>query len=273
VATVVSFHAHPDDESIHVGGTLTKASRDGHRVVLVFATRGEHGEVDDGFLAEGETLAQRREAEVARSAEILGAHRVAFLGYHDSGMEGTPENDAPEAFWQAPVEEAAARLAELLVEEHADVLTIYDDHGSYGHPDHVQVHRVGVRAAELAGTPRVAEATMNRDHIRRLQSTIRELAAEGEELPEGTSEVDAPDVTASDTFGSAEAEITTRVDVRGFLAEKRASMAAHASQIGESSFFLRLPDDAFARAFGDEWFIRHDVEPGGEMGDDLLEGL
>jgi LmbE family N-acetylglucosaminyl deacetylase len=275
VATVVSFHAHPDDESIQTGGTLCKAARAGHRVVLVFATRGEHGEVEDGFLAAGETLAERREAETVRSAEVLGAQRVAFLDYVDSGMDGTPENDAAESFWQAPLEEAAGRLAALLAEERADVLTIYDDHGGYGHPDHIQVHRVGVRAAELAGTPRVAEATMNRDQIRRLRELIRD--AEGEPQPDGSAEDDAgvevPDVTASPTFGSAESEITTRVDVRGFLAEKRASMAAHASQIAESSFFLSIPDEVFAEAFGDEWFIRHDVEPGGEMGDDLLAGL
>src|SRR5688572_16699957 len=101
MATVVSFHAHPDDESIQVGGTLAKAAADGHRVVLVFATRGEHGEVEDGFLADGETLGERREAETMASADVLGAKRVDFLGYEDSGMIGTPENDRPEAFWQA----------------------------------------------------------------------------------------------------------------------------------------------------------------------------
>ena len=101
MATVVSFHAHPDDESIHVGGTLAKLSAAGHRTVLVFATKGEHGEVADGFLGTEEQLWQRREQETQRSAEILGVQRVEFLGYHDSGMIGTPENDLPDAFWQA----------------------------------------------------------------------------------------------------------------------------------------------------------------------------
>jgi LmbE family N-acetylglucosaminyl deacetylase len=265
VATVVSFHAHPDDESIQTGGLLCKAARAGHRVVLVFATRGEHGEVDDGVLAPGETLAQRREAETARSAEILGVHRVAFLGYVDSGMAGTPQNDAPDAFWQAPVEEAAARLAALLEEEQADLLTIYDDNGGYGHPDHIQVHRVGRRAAELASTPRVAEATMNRDHLRRMV----EAASAAGAIPDD----EVPDVSESSTFGKPESEITTRIDVTDVLDVKRASMAAHASQIAEQSFFLQMPDDVFAGSFGFEWFIRHDVEPGGELGDDLLEGL
>src|SRR3546814_5912329 len=95
MATLVSFHAHPDDESIGTGGTLAKAAAAGHRTVLVFGTRGEHGEVDDGFLDAGETLADRRVVETHRSAEILGVSRVEFLGYVDSGMMGTPENDQP----------------------------------------------------------------------------------------------------------------------------------------------------------------------------------
>src|SRR5215510_14769518 len=95
MATLVSFHAHPDDEAIACGGVLRKASEEGHRVVLVVATRGERGEVPEGFLADGEELWQRRVAETQASAEILGAHRVEFLGYTDSGMMGTPANEAP----------------------------------------------------------------------------------------------------------------------------------------------------------------------------------
>jgi LmbE family N-acetylglucosaminyl deacetylase len=267
VATVVSFHAHPDDESILTGGTLSRAARDGHRVVLVFATRGEHGEVADGVLDDGETLGQRREAECAASAEVLGAQRVAFLGYRDSGMAGTPENDAAGSFWQAPLDEAAGRLADLLREEGAHLLTIYDDHGGYGHPDHIKVHQVGLRAAELAGTPRVAEATMNRDHLRRVIEMGREMGV----LPQSDDEV--PDVGDESTFGTPESEITTCVDVTGLVEAKRGSMRAHASQIGEQSLFLAMPDEAFAASFGYEWFIRHDREPGGEMDSDLLAGL
>src|SRR6185436_922596 len=123
MATLVFFHAHPDDECIATGGTMAKASADGHRVVLVVATKGEHGEVADGFLDPGERLWERRVAETHRAAEILGAHRVEFLGYVDSGMVGTPENDLPGSFWTADVDEAGDRLAAILREEHADVLT------------------------------------------------------------------------------------------------------------------------------------------------------
>src|SRR5947208_12653158 len=203
VATLVSFHAHPDDEDIPTAGTLAKAAKDGHRVVLVFGTKGEHGEVEEGFLEPGETLAERRVQETHRSAEVLGASRVEFLGYVDSGMMGTPENDAPNSFWQADIDEAAAKLAAILNEEHADVLTIYDDHGVYGHPDHIQVHRVGVRAAELAGTRRVYESTANRDHIRQGLLDAQQM---GVEMPGDL------DPTAFDDFGVTDDEITTVVD-------------------------------------------------------------
>ena len=264
MATLVSFQAHPDDESIAAGGTLAKAAAAGHRTVLVFGTKGEEGEVDDGFLDPGESLADRRVQETQRSAEILGVQRVEFLGYTDSGMMGTPENDVPGSFWQADVEEAAARLAEILREERADVLTIYDSDGNYGHPDHIQVHRVGSRAADLAGTPHVFESTINRDHIKRVMLAARESG--------GLPGDDAPTDDELESFGRPESVITTTIDVRDFLEQKRSSMAAHASQIPESSFFLAMPVDQFAEGFGWEWFIRRGV-PEDHRDDDLFAGL
>src|SRR5262249_52393564 len=154
------------------GGTMARVKREGHRVVLVSATRGELGEYAPDALAPGEALVDRRVAELHAAADILGVDRVEFLGYRDSGMAGEPTNDEPGSFSSADIDEAAARLAQLLDEEHADVLTVYDDHGNYGHPDHIQVHRVGVRAAELAGTTRVYEATVDRDYLRRLMEMM-----------------------------------------------------------------------------------------------------
>jgi LmbE family N-acetylglucosaminyl deacetylase len=263
MATLVTFHAHPDDESIAMGGVMAKAAEQGHRVVLVVATRGEHGEVDEGFLPEGELLWQRRERETLAAAQILGVARVEFLGYVDSGMMGTPENDLPGCFWQADVEEAAAKLAAIVVEERADVLTIYDEHGQYGHPDHIQVHRVGLRAAELAGTRRVYMSTLNREHMQR---AFAALAASGEEIPEDAD----PDFF--DTLGEPEERITTTVDVRPWLTQKRAAMAAHASQISETSFFLAMAPEQFEVGFGSEWFIRCDAPP--DLREtDLFDGL
>lgn len=263
MATLVSFHAHPDDECIACGGVMRKAFEQGHRVVLVVATRGELGEVPDGFLAEGEPLWQRRVEETHASAELLGAKRVEFLGYTDSGMMGTASNDDPGSFWQASVAEAAARLADVLREERADVLTVYDDNGGYGHPDHIQVHRVGMRAAELAGTPRVFQQTMNRDSIRRGMAEFGEQAAQ--------AGIELPDINADPDFGKPESVITAAVDVRDYADYKRAAMRAHASQIGEQSFFLAMPDEAFRYSFGTEWFIREGQGPG-ITETDLMDG-
>ena len=221
------------------------------------------GEYPDGFLDEGEELWPHRVREAAAAVDVLGAARTEFLGYRDSGMMGTPENEAPNSFWQADIEEAAGRLAAILTDEDADVLTIYDDHGVYGHPDHIQVHRVGVRAAELAATPRVYESTANRDAV---QNGLREAEGMGVELP---GDLD-PD--AFSNFGVTDDEITTEIDVTDFLEVKRASMRAHASQISESSFFLSMPDEFFGRAFGQEWYIRRGPRPK-ERETSLFDGL
>jgi LmbE family N-acetylglucosaminyl deacetylase len=253
--TLVTFHAHPDDEAIATGGVMARAAAAGHRVVLVLATGGELGEVAPGVLAEGEDLASRRAEEVARAGEVLGVARIAFLGYGDSGMAGEATNTAAGAFAAAPVDEAAEKLAAILREEDAEVLTVYDENGNYGHPDHIQVHNVGVRAGELAGTPRVYEATLNRDHLLAL---MRARADEMSEI------ADSPDPDDFNIGVPAEA-ITTTVDVGDFVTQKRAAMQAHASQIPEESFFLQLPPDAFRAAFGYEWFIRRgDRAPGHE---------
>lgn len=264
--TLVAFHAHPDDEVLSTGGTLARAAAEGHRTVVVIATRGELGEVPDGLLAPSEELSQRRVAETARAAEILGVARLEFLGYRDSGMAGTPHNHLPGAFAGADVEEAAGRLAALLDEERADVLTTYDGHGGYGHPDHVQVHRVGHRAARVAGRPpRVYEATIDRDHLRRLMALAR--GPLGNHLPRPDGE--PPDVSG---LGVSEHEITTRVDVTPFIDAKRRALFAHESQVGETHFFRNLPEPVFALAFGTEWFIRADArDGGGETG--LFHGL
>ncbi len=246
--TLVSFHAHPDDEAILVAGTLALASDAGHRVVLVFATRGDLGEVDDGVLEASEELGDRRADEARRAAEVLGVARVEFLGYGDSGMIDTPTNDAPGSFWTADVEEAARQLAAILEEEDAEVVTAYDERGGYGHPDHIQVHRVGVRAAELAGTPRCYAATVSRQYFQSLRQEP------GIDLPE---ENDASDADV----GVDESLITTVVDVSSVIDRKRAAMAAHPSQIGEESFFLALDDATFLRTWGTEWFIRLDTTP------------
>ena len=259
MATLVCFHAHPDDEAIATGGLMTLAKRDGHEVVLVLATRGEQGEPQPGVLNDGESLWERRVVETHQAAEIMDLDRVEFLGYEDSGMIGEPTNENPLCFWQADVEEASQRLAAILREVDADVLTIYDSRGGYGHPDHIQVHRVGKRAAEIAGIDRVFQSTMNRDRIMKQMAenaSIFENDVEGE-LEGETVEQMRKRAEAADRgeFGSPETVITHAVDVADVVNVKKAAMAAHRSQIGPDSFFFKMPEAVFVAAFGTEWFI------------------
>jgi LmbE family N-acetylglucosaminyl deacetylase len=260
MATAVFFHAHPDDECILTGGTMAKLAGAGHRVVLVTATGGEHGEVVEGVLAPGELLSQRRASELEAAGAVLGVSRLAPLGYVDSGMIGTDTNDAPGSFWQADVEVAAKQLADILVEEGAAVLVVYDDNGGYGHPDHIQVHRVGVRAGALAGTPVVYEAVIDRDRVADLIAMARTEAPPDE----------VPDFDTSE-LGVAGSRVTTRVDVSAYVDAKREAMICHASQIPDTSWFLTLPADRFAVAFGEEQFIRRGA-PAGTFETDLDVG-
>ncbi len=270
MATVVFFHAHPDDEALATAGTMARMADEGHRVVLVVATRGEEGEPVSGVLADGEALGDRRSTEVEAAAGILGTARVAFLGYRDSGMVDDPANAHPDCFWQADVDEAAARLADLLVDEDPDLIVIYDPNGGYGHPDHIQVHRVGGRWAEGSDV-RVRWVTLNRDVIRdTIEAAMAESAASGEAVDETLAE--RRERAEQESFGTPSVEITHRVEVAGVLDRKRAAIVAHASQIAPDSFFVTMPDEHYRMGFGAEWFVdpnrpRGDGEP---FRDDLL---
>jgi LmbE family N-acetylglucosaminyl deacetylase len=245
---------------------MAKAAAAGHRVILVTATRGEQGEPQPGVLAPGELLWQRRVIEVGESAEILGAEPPKFLGYEDSGMMGQPSNHNPSCFWQANPAEAAERLGTILNDVKADVLTIYDEHGLYGHPDHIQVHRVGLAAAKLVGLGAVYEATVNRD---RAIESFREMGAEME-----ANGVEGPRVDNFDEFGVAETDLAYMLDVSAHTELKRAAMAVHRSQISDQSFFLYLPPQRFAQMFAHEWFaIPGRTKTGGPTPIDLLPGL
>ncbi|MBM6402803.1 PIG-L family deacetylase [Phycicoccus sp. CSK15P-2] len=278
--TLVAFHAHPDDEALLTAGTMARAAAEGHRVVLVLATDGGAGLADDE-LRRGERLGVLRLAEAERSAAALGVARVEWLGYADSGSGAEPEPDAPGVvrFCRAPLEEAAERLAAVLRTERADVLLSYDVNGGYGHRDHRRVHEVGALAAQVAGTPRVLEATVPRDTIAR---AVR-FAARVYRFP---AEFDP---TSFDRAFTARADITHRVDVRRYVAAKRTSMRAHASQAtgggaaepGEGvqtgdrtlAAFLRVPRPLYDLVFGREWFRDPSRAPGGRVSTDIFEDL
>ena len=247
VSTIVFCHAHPDDEASQTSGTMARAAREGHRVVVVFATNGDHGQPPDD-LAPGETVVQRRRREAQASAEVIGTARVEWLGYADSGMTGWEQNSGPGSFHGADLEEAAGRLAAILDEERADVLVGYDWHGGYGHPDHVKVHHVVHRAAELAQRrPRLLESTMNRDSMRRMF----EAATAAGEAPGWDPDGPADD---GNPVGTPESELHYRVDVTPDLATKRAALACHASQTSDVGMMLQLPPEVFAAQFGVEYY-------------------
>jgi LmbE family N-acetylglucosaminyl deacetylase len=264
MATAVFFHAHPDDEAISTAGTMLMAAESGHRVVLVTATRGEVGEAP--HLDHTTDLGAVREAELRAAAVELGVARVELLGYRDSGMDGEATNGHPDCFWRADVDEAAERLATILNEEQADLVTCYDSEGTYGHPDHIQVHRVGVRAAELAGVDLVFEATISRDFVRSLTEAAADLG-EFDPFAEERARGEEPDL------GVDAALITHEIDVTSVITRKRRAMALHPSQITPDSFFMTMSDEMFAVAFGTEWFIQRGVERGPTPRTDLFETL
>jgi LmbE family N-acetylglucosaminyl deacetylase len=265
--TVVFLHAHPDDEVLLTGGTMARLAAQGHRVVLVTATVGEAG-LASTEMRDGDRLGNVRRLELSKSARILGCARVVVLGYADSGMAGRPSGFT-NAFSRTPVEASAVRLAEVLDEESADALTIYDAAGGYGHPDHVQVHRVGRRAAELASTPLLLEATVDRRALQRAVRILSWAKPNVQDLP----------VSRWANLYTHPDDITHRVDVSAFLTQKRAAMRAHASQTTADdaernlAWMLRLPGPLFRLAFGREWFVEHGRRKRGAPLDDVLASL
>ncbi len=261
MSTIVFVHAHPDDEASQTAGSMARAADEGHRVVVVFATNGDHGEPPD-HLAEGESVVDGRRREAQASAEVLGLAAVHWLGYADSGMTGWEQNAWTGALCSADPDEAAKRLAAVLDSEQADVVVGYDWHGGYGHPDHIAVHRLVHAAAALAARrPRLLEVTMNRDAWRRMFDQAR-AAGMDTSGPDGQDW--DPDAPADDgnPVGTPEAEIHLQVDVTAWLERKRAALQAHASQTSDVGMMLSLPPEVFASMF----CLEHYIEPGREPG-------
>jgi N-acetyl-1-D-myo-inositol-2-amino-2-deoxy-alpha-D-glucopyranoside deacetylase len=265
--TLMCVHAHPDDEAISTGGILARYAAEGIETVLVTCTNGELGDGPAGAKpgepghTEKEVVALRR-AELEASCAALGVGHLELLGYHDSGMMGWPQNDAPEAFWRADVGEAADRLAGLMARYRPQVVVTYDEHGFYGHPDHIQAHRVTVAAIERTGTcdklyyPAVPSSAIPR--------VVELLAARGVHVPAEIE--DAP-------FGTPDEEIGAVVDCSAVTAAKYASLAAHASQ-AENIFFLTLGAEVFGEVFSEEAFVRARDRTGRSgVEEDLFSGL
>jgi LmbE family N-acetylglucosaminyl deacetylase len=193
-----------------------------------------HGSVDA-------RLADLRERELDTACAILGVEELVLLRYDDSGIDHhtVPDN----AFARAGVDQAAALVAEVLRRTRADAVVIYDEGGIYGHADHVQVHRVGLRAAELAGTSTVYEATVDREYLHFVDTHLIDHAREA--LPH------------IEHIGMPTVFISAMVDVQAHIGQKRAAIAAHASQVHETSSVMQLSHESFRNVYGFEWYIRH----------------
>jgi LmbE family N-acetylglucosaminyl deacetylase len=269
--TLLAFHAHPDDESLLTAGTMARAAAQGHRVILVVATDGNEGLASSSYVAGGR-LGERRLEELRESARALGVARVEHLGYADSGLgpHTLPDPPSRTRFIRSDVDTAARLLAAILRQESVDVLLTYDVNGGYGHRDHVKAHQVAVRAAELAKTPRVLQATVPRDTICRAVA----LAGKVYRFPA------AFDPTTFQRAFSPQADITHRVNVIRYASAKRASMRAHVSQASADSgadrtlaAFLRIPRPFYDVIFGREWYVDPAHPPGAPTSRDVFAGL
>lgn len=291
-------HAHPDDESINNGATMAACAASGTEVTLVTCTRGEEGEIIPpglGALAADreDRLGPHRGGELAAAMAELGVRDHRFLGgpgrFRDSGMMGTAQNERPGAFWATPVDEAADLLVEIVRETRPQVLVTYDPDGGYGHPDHIQAHRVATRAADLAADPAHRPELGAAHRIARIYWTrtprpVAEAAfAQAAEAIAGSPFTalaaldDLPGVVAAD-------RVTTWVDGglaaagggRTAFAAKVAAMRAHATQISVAPPLFALSNDLAQPLFAVEYYelARGSAPaPGGPPGPDLFAGL
>ena len=282
---VLFVHAHPDDESMSTGGTMARLVAEGVRVDLVTCTDGAEGEIHDPTLDPEEArprLAEIRAAELACSVDALGGGKIHhhLLGYRDSGMMGTDANEHPESFWKADIDQATSRLVEIVQQARSAAIVSYDENGNYGHPDHINAARIArdaYRASE--GTDwqvsRFYEVAWLRDRWFALLSEMKERGIElpwdfDESVPDTRADELNPSNAAaakqvgealeseeSDSFefGRPDEEVTTRVDVAGYLDAKRRSMDCHKTQRQDLGWMLDLPEDLADRAIDLESFV------------------
>jgi LmbE family N-acetylglucosaminyl deacetylase len=263
--TFLAVHAHPDDEASSTGGLYRLLADEGVRTVLVTCTNGECGDAADGAKPDadhhdGDAVAKVRAVELDNAVKILGIDRLVRLGYRDSGMKGWPQNDDPDSFWATPVAEAAARLAVILLEERPQVVMTYNAHGFYGHPDHIQAHRVTLAALELLdyeptlyfnAIPNSIMAMMSE---RWEQAERDRIAADAEK---GIVHAPEPEDSVDErvNMGTPDELIDAVIDVSSVNDAKYDALAAHHSQIADS-FWMKMGRDEFKKQMRTEWFVR-----------------
>ena len=253
---LLSFHAHPDDESISMGGILASVAAAGTPVTVVTATRGEAGEIHNRTDADDvrDRLGEIRTSELVAALEVLGVGKPVFLGYRDSGMMGTQPNGHSDAFWRADFFEAVGRLVRIIREHRPEVVTAYDPFGGYGHPDHIQVHRVGTAAywaaADVGRFPvvdygeawmpsKLYWATWSRDRMIKVRRQMTSDLGAGVEAEEPSA-------------GSLEGHITTTVDIGEWFDLKHRALLCHDTQFPADSWIRTLPPDVLRGFIGFE---------------------
>ncbi|MFC6008740.1 PIG-L family deacetylase [Angustibacter luteus] len=270
----MAVHAHPDDEATGTGGVLARYASEGIRTVLVTCTDGRCGDGPGGVKPgepghEPAAVADARRLELEESCRLLQVSDLELLDYADSGMVGWSTNDAPGSFWTTPVAEAAARLSGLMLHYRPDVVVTYDENGFYGHPDHIQAHRVTMAAVAESGIrAKVYWTTAPRSGLEEMFRIFREFEPE---LAEAAAEGQGDELP--DDFGLPDDQISTWVDTAPFARQKYEALAAHASQT-ENIAFLRMGLERFSQLMSTETFVRvqdHTDSPLPE--DDLFAGL
>jgi LmbE family N-acetylglucosaminyl deacetylase len=268
MATLLLAFAHPDDEGMS-SGAMMKAKADGHRVVLVTATRGEVGEIYNmDEAASRPRLGEIRTRELEDAARVIGIDRLEFMGYRDSGMVRTADNDDPRSFHQAPLDEAVERLVAILREERPDVVVTFDEDGMYGHPDHVKIHHVtnaaldGMLRASDSWTPRKVYYTALPRSL--LQAFMAQM----------TDEMRAQQNPDMRLEGTPDEKVTTRLDVTAYIARKRQAFQAHVSQNDPDSWFAKIPEQVYEVVFGTEYYQLARGKPGSPLPEpDLFAGV
>jgi LmbE family N-acetylglucosaminyl deacetylase len=267
--TLVAVHAHPDDEVISTGGILARYADEGVRTVVITCTDGSQGFGPGGVLPgepghDRDAVAETRRAELERSCSILGVAHLEVLGYRDSGMMGWAANSESDAFMNVGVEHAAAAVAGLLARYEPQIVVTYDDNGGYGHPDHIQTHRVVMAALEQSGAvSKLYFTARSESHARRMLELRQRLQVD---VRPGRPRRATP-------MGIPESMITTVVETRPVLDRKRAALHAHASQLADT-VWVKVPDEDFADLFGQETFVRALDRTGAPLPEtDLYDGL
>lgn len=273
--TLLAVHAHPDDECLSTGGILARYVDEGVRTVVVTCTDGAVGEISDPGLASPENLAEVRSRELDEALRILNVKRSVRLGYRDSGMVGTADNDHPAAFLQADLNEAIRRVVEVVREERPHIIVTYNENGGYGHPDHIRAHQVAVAAFRLAGEAGYSAAGAPWQASKLYYAVISRSALKsfGERLRAAGFEVPFRDLDDTEAvMGVPDELVTTVVDASAYVDQKRAALEAHRTQMGQDQFFMKLPRELFAEVFSRETFQRV-AGPGPRQETDLFEGL